>query len=122
VSKLLPSDRSIDLKYECPSCEDHPEMWLTEKEASVKGFKTVCPLCNTVYEIEPIRIIVKARKLNVSPKVSRSNHPRLQALLGLYKKEQINKAVSDLNLTTFGDDEIKKLVLKIEENESIQTS
>lgn len=126
---LIPVGRSVDLRYECPKCET--EIWLSEKEASVDGFKIVCGMCGAVHQIEAVEIKVRAvriKKLAGEGAIAGKLDPALSALTGLYKVSDIQAAVRDLGLVgrRIGEPEVKDVILQIEKNsaklESVSSS
>ena len=57
---------SITLSYDCVNCGN--DKWLDNIEAKTPGFKFVCPVCQYVNEIEPVKIVCNVKPIShISP-------------------------------------------------------
>lgn len=115
--RLLPIGRSIDLRYECPNCNS--SIWLSEKEGGTKGFKVSCPLCDRIHDIEAVTLSVRVTPLaKLEDSIWTNNE--LVVLATMYKRSWIEEAVKKLGkFKRFTEDDIKKIVLLIEEEHGI---
>lgn len=115
--RLLPVGRSIDLRYECHICNS--SIWLSEKESGTNGFKVICPLCQHTHEIEPVIASVRVTPLTKLEDSIWTNN-ELVVLATMYKRSWIEEAVKKLGkFKRFTEDDIKKIVLLIEEEHGI---
>ena len=68
VQTQKPIEHDINLKYNCPTCDQHH--WLAFREAKTKNFKVVCD-CNTVFKVKRI----SAFKIKYEPDKILENKP-----------------------------------------------